>query len=197
MLDEMQLRGLAPETQRQYVNHVARFALFYNSCPQHLNLEDIRQFHLHLLNDLHLSAESINQSVSALKFLYLHVLGQRMLICVEQGKCRKDRCAMLSERLLKVLRIWWRSARPQLYLFPGWRKDTHLCTGLLQVACREAAITAGTAKRVTVHTLGHSFATHMLENGTDVRVIQPCSATPASTPPPITPPSRQSSSATP
>jgi site-specific recombinase XerD len=104
-----------------------------------------------------------------------------MLIRVRQGKGKKDRYAMLSPRLLEVLRCWWRSRRPagqrqqtspEDWLFPGWRKGRHMNTESLQTLCREAARAAGIDKRVTVHTLRHSFATHMLENGTDVRVIQ-------------------------
>lgn len=97
---------------------------------------------------------------------------QRMLLRVEQGKGRKDRYTMLSPRLLEVLRVYWRAARPKDYLFPSWRTGRHLSATALQQACRDAWRRSGLRKRVTVHTLRHSFATHLLENGTDVRIIQ-------------------------
>lgn len=97
---------------------------------------------------------------------------QRMLIRIEQGKGRKDRYTMLSPRLLEMLRTYWRAARPKDYLFPSGRTDRHLHAGALQQACRQAWLRSGLHKKVTVHTLRHSFATHLLESGTDVRVIQ-------------------------
>jgi integrase/recombinase XerD len=96
----------------------------------------------------------------------------RMLLRICQGKGKKDRYAMLSPRLLEVLRCWWRLARPSDWLFPAWRRGRHMNVASLQIVCREAAQLAGIAKHVTVHTLRHSFATHLLENGTDTRVIQ-------------------------
>jgi site-specific recombinase XerD len=97
---------------------------------------------------------------------------KRMLLRVEQGKGRKDRYTMLSPRLLEVLRTWFRAARPEHWLFPGWRTGRHLTAASLQTACRDACLRSHLAKRITVHTLRHSFATHLLENGADIRVIQ-------------------------
>jgi site-specific recombinase XerD len=237
MLDDMQLRNLRPETQRNYINHVANFAQYFKRSPELLDIEAVRQYQLYLLNERKLSPETINQYVSSVKFLYLTTLempwtpehfprvrrphklpvvlsqeeilaffdyvpslkyraalmvcygaglrvseavalkvsdidSQRMLLRVEQGKGGKDRYAMLSPRLLDVLRRYWRAARPKDYLFPSWREQRHLCAASLQLACREAALRAGIHKRVTVHTLRHSFATHLLENGADIRIIQ-------------------------
>lgn len=237
MIEDMQLRNLAPVTQRNYIAHVATYAKFFRTSPEALDQEAVREYLLYLLHERKLSPEGVNQQVSALKFLYLTTLempwndadfprvkrphklpvvlsheevvqffdhvpslryraalmicygaglrvseavavkisdidSKRMLIRVEQGKGRKDRYAMLSPRLLQVLRVYWRAARPKQYLFPSWRPGRHLNADSLQQACRDAWLRSGLRKRVTVHTLRHSFATHLLENGTDVRVIQ-------------------------
>ena len=96
----------------------------------------------------------------------------RMLLKIEQGKGRKDRMAMLSPQLLTLLRDWYRIARPRLWLFPGLDKTNHLGTRQFNRAVHAAAQMAEIKKRVTPHTLRHSFATHLLEQNVDIRVIQ-------------------------
>lgn len=95
---------------------------------------------------------------------------KRMVMRVEHGKGGKDRYVMLSAQLLNILRTYWRLARPEDWLFPG--RDGPIDVQVLYSACRSACAAAGLSKRVTVHTLRHSFATHLLENGTDIRIIQ-------------------------
>jgi len=96
----------------------------------------------------------------------------RLVIRVEQGKGRKDRYVMLSPPLLELLRAYWKTARPQGWLFPGRDRVTPLSTRQLNRACHFAAQAAGIDKRVSLHTLRHSFATHLLEQKVDIRVIQ-------------------------
>jgi integrase/recombinase XerD len=97
---------------------------------------------------------------------------KRMMLRVEQGKGGKDRHAMLSPQLLDLLRDWWRIARPQVWLFPGLDPINPMSTRQLNRACHAAAQMAEIAKRVSPHTLRHSFATHLLEQNIDIRVIQ-------------------------
>jgi integrase/recombinase XerD len=97
---------------------------------------------------------------------------QRMLIRVEQGKGRKDRFAMLSPQLLELLRDWYRIARPRMFLFPGRDKIGPMTPRQLNRICHMAAELAGLPAWVAPHTLRHSFATHLLEQHIDIRVIQ-------------------------
>lgn len=98
---------------------------------------------------------------------------KRMVLHVRSGKGQKDRVVMLSEKLLPVLREYWQAYRPTGKLFyPGKNREGALDRKNVLIACRRMARCAGISKRVTPHTLRHSFATHLLEAGTDIRTIQ-------------------------
>ena len=239
MVEDMQLRGLAATTQRSYLHYVTCFADFYGVSPEHLDLEAIRQYTLTLLNEAHLSPESVNCFLAAVRFLYLVTLempwrqedfparqpvpvkvptvlspqevllffdaiagvkyrtivmlcygsglriseavalkiggidSARMVLHIENGKGNRPRLAALSPRLLAILRTYYRAVRPPApWLFPSWRSDAHITQGSVQRACRDAVQQAGLTKRVSPHALRHSFATHLLESGEDIRVIQ-------------------------
>jgi len=96
----------------------------------------------------------------------------RMVMRIAHGKGGKERYAMLSAPLLGILRSYWRLARPPLYLFSGRAPDKPIEPTVRHAACRSATAAAGLDKRVSVHVLRHSFATHLLESGVDIRIIQ-------------------------
>jgi integrase/recombinase XerD len=101
---------------------------------------------------------------------------ERMIVHIRRGKGNRDRDVPLTPKLLQTLREYWRWMKPKSYLFPGminnWRADKPLTPKCIWNAVQDAAKRAGIKKRVSPHTLRHSWATHLLENGTDVRTIQ-------------------------
>jgi site-specific recombinase XerD len=96
----------------------------------------------------------------------------RMTITVHQGKGQKDRVVMLSPVLLDTLRQYWRQAKPKQWLFPGETPDQPISGNDISMVFHNAVRRAGITKKVSPHSLRHSFATHLLESGTDLRTIQ-------------------------
>lgn len=151
--------------------------------PVVLSREEVARLLAAVRNPKHRAALSVAygaglraNEVAALKVS--DVDGQRMTLRVEQGKGRKDRYALLSPVLLETLRTWWRVARQQGtmlcggWLFPGMDPTDPISTRQLNRAVHLAATAAQIDKRVSLHTLRHSFATHLLEQKVDIRVIQ-------------------------
>jgi integrase/recombinase XerD len=238
MTEDMQVRNLALNTQRSYVQQVSLFARHFNRSPEDLGPEEIRAYQVFLTNEKNLSPGSVLIAVAALRFLYKVSLkrdwpfdevipapkkpqrlpvvlspeevqqflssvamtkhrailttcyaaglriseavrlrptdidSQRMVIRVEQGKGQKDRYVMLSERLLDILRSWWRVDKPRHWLFLGDLPGQHISKDAVEQACQKAHRLSGIRKPVTPHSLRHAFAVHLLESGTDVRTIQ-------------------------
>jgi len=143
--------------------------------PQVLSVDEVARLLAGACNPKHRAA------LRASEVVHLKVTdidSDRMIVRVEQGKGQRDRYAMLSPSLLELLRAWWRQGhaqgkmRPDGWLFPGRNPVNPLSTRQLNHACHRAAQTAGLDKRISMHTLRHSFATHLLENKVDIRVIQ-------------------------
>ena len=151
--------------------------------PQVLSVDEVARLLAGASNPKHRAALAVayGAGLRASEVVHLKVTdidSDRMIVQVVQGKGRRDRYAMLSPSLLEILRAWWREGHAQGkmlrggWLFPGRNPLNPLSTRQLNHACKSAAAAAELDPRISMHTLRHSFATHLLENKVDIRVIQ-------------------------
>ncbi len=161
-----------PETTRRLV-----FVYEPRKLPRVLSPEEVLRLLEAAPGPKHKAALSVayGAGLRAMEVVALKVCdidSKRMILRVEQGKGHKDRHAKLSPKLLELLRDWWRIAHPQVWMFPGRDRINPMTTRQFNRACHIAAELAGLPNWVTPHTLRHSFATHLLEQKVDIRVIQ-------------------------
>ena len=233
----LKLRGYSPKTRKAYLHHINRFIEYFEKSPKELSETQIREYILYLIDKEEVSRAYHDQVVSAIKFLYEHVLNiprrignlprpkkekklpivlsreevrrifdsvnnikhkvilmlvysaglrvsevvklrvadidtKRNMIHIRGAKGKKDRYTVLSRVSLKVLKEYWRVYRPRSWLFPGAKQNSHLTTRTVENILKGASKRAGITKDITAHTLRHSFATHLLEDGVDLRYIQ-------------------------
>jgi site-specific recombinase XerD len=235
MQTEMRVRGLAPRTQRSYTGWMARLVSQAKTPADQITDTQAREF-LAGLSSRGLSASTINQAISAVRFFFQQVLRRdweleihyqrapqrvpvtlsveevtrllaavpnlrdrtameiaygcglrlgevlnlkptdidsaRMVLRVNQGKWKKDRYVMLGPALLETLRAYWKRYKPKRWLFPGQDPMRPVHATMLQRAFTQAKLVARIPKPVSFHSLRHSFATHLLESGVNVRTIQ-------------------------
>lgn len=235
--NELTLRRYSPKTHKAYLGHVRRFLNHFGRAAESLTGDELKEYFLDLVQG-GVSQSYQNQAISAVKFLYRHVLkrpevltdlprpvrekkslpavlsrsevrrlfqtvdnlkhravllviyagglrvseaarlkvsdvdGERKQVFVRGGKGNKDRYTIIGEAALEALRDYWRVYRPSDWLFPSTRPDVHISPRTIQTVFKRARDKAGIRKDATVHTLRHSFATHLLEDGVDLRYIQ-------------------------
>jgi site-specific recombinase XerD len=237
MLADLQLKGITPRTQKDYLREVSNLAKYFNKSPEELGEKEVKEYLVHLLKDRKISGGTYKYYVSGIKFLYRTTLkreevvdairypkskrklpvvldlsevealfsvtenlkhkailmityssglriseaarlkitdidSKRMMVRVQQGKGGNDRYSILSNTALECLRQYWRKYHPKDWLFEGQKKNEHISiSSIRQVFC-DAKKRAGITKPASVHTLRHSFATHLIEAGTSLHHVQ-------------------------
>lgn len=240
MREDMQLRGLSPATQESYLRAISCLARHYNTSPDHLTEDQLRQYFLYLRNEKRFARSTSTVALCAIKFLFIHTLHRpwpildfvrapkehklpvilsldevrlilslvrtphyhaclsiiyacglriheatvlqvshldsaRMLLHIHAGKGAKDRYVPLPPSALTLLRTHWRTHRHPRWLFPArntLQADQPMLRASVWRAFHIAFLESGIHKPATVHTLRHSWATHLLEAGVNLRIIQ-------------------------
>jgi integrase/recombinase XerD len=237
MLEDLQLRGLAPTTQQCYLDAVRQLAHHYRRPPDQLRDEELRHYFLFLLNEKKVAESTFRIHLYGIRFFYERTLQrpwpvfdlvrprhiqklpvvlsprevrsllalvarpnarmclrmiyacglrlregtqlqvtdidpQRMLVRVRQGKGGKDRFVPMAPRVLELLRAYWQYQRPRPWLFPARHPSAPLSPTSLQKTFKAVVRQSGIPKEASIHTLRHSYATHLLERGVALRVIQ-------------------------
>src|SRR5262245_6948136 len=237
MLEDLQLRGLAPKTQQCYLAAVHQLAQHYRRPPEQLRDEELRQYCLFLLNEKKVAESTFRIHLYGIRCFYERTLkrpwpvfdlvrprtlqklpvvlsrrevrsllalvehpkarmglqliyacglrltegtqlqvsdidAQRMLVRVRQGKGGKDRLVPLAPRVLELLRAYWQRQRPRPWVFPARDGSAPLPATSLQKTFKAVVRQSGLSKDASIHTLRHSYATHLLERGVSLRVIQ-------------------------
>ena len=172
------LRFLYQKTlQQPWVDHDLVYPMRKRRLPTVLSVEEVARFFAAIPNLRHrvmlMIAYGAGLRVQEVTQLQVaDIDSRRGLIRVRHGKGDKERYVMLGARVLDMLRTYWRQARPQTWLFPGQPSTGPIQGRALQIACAKARRASGLAQKITPHTLRHSFATHLLEDGADLRSIQ-------------------------
>lgn len=148
-----------------------------NKLPNVLSFEEVKKILCALENEKHRTILFLIYSAGlrvgeVVRLKPQDIDSKRMLIHVVQGKGRKDRYTLLSEIALQQLRKYYTIYKPEKWLFPGQKKEEFLTERTVERVFENACSLAKINKKATVHTLRHSFATHLLEGGTDLRFIQ-------------------------
>jgi integrase/recombinase XerD len=235
---ELKLRNYSNKTFKAYRSHLLEFTRYISpKHPRDLNEQDVRDYLLHLIQDRNLTAGTIGQVISAIRFLYVELykrpfaiagiprpskaqklpvilsldevrrifasLGNkkhrimlmlvysaglrvgevvrlkpedidkdRMMIHIRGGKGKKDRYTILSQTVLEGLRDYWAAYRPEKWLFEGQKRGKPYTVRSAERVFENGVKKAGVSKCVSIHSLRHAFATHLLEQGTDIRFIQ-------------------------
>lgn len=177
--------------QNQCINGIKKFLLFKNieintlhierpkqekQLPSVLNVEEVKSIFNNLTNLKHKTLLSLLYSGGlrigeALSLRIEDIDSKRMLIHIKQAKGKKDRYTLLSESFLKLLREYYLAYKPKTFLFEGLNGKQY-SNASAQAVLKKALRSTSISKKITLHTLRHSFATHLLENGTDIRYIQ-------------------------